>query len=137
MLRVLRSILGELKSQRKPGDLSTEGYPLAWRIGDVVTAPAGATALTTLKAVSAYKVAIHGYVIAAEESNTFEINFTSSQGAKTILVPTTSAGIIVVISEDVPLNLDNLSVGDITIENQAAGNAGKEYQASLLYKVVR
>lgn len=136
LTRVARAILVELKEQRTKASQSEGGYPLAWVIGDEATAPGAAQVLAQVKVYQGYAIKIYGYIIAAEESNTFEITWTDTQGARKIIVPTTSAGTIVVISEDVALNEGHPSVGDVAISNVNAGMAGLNYQACLLYKVV-
>jgi hypothetical protein len=111
-------------------------YPQEWVEGQVLTAPVGGTALLTAKVKPGYSLEIMGYILAAEESNTYELEWSDSRGAHKLIIPTTSAGTTVVITDNTPINQGSAATGDITVKNQNNGGALKEYQACILVRVV-
>ncbi|GAI88105.1 unnamed protein product, partial [marine sediment metagenome] len=124
--------LAKLGLQRWGRDLEPE-----WVHAAEVTAPAEGAALVT-KAVGVGKSGyIYGFLISAQETNDFKLNWTSGETGYSIRIPFGGAGSTECV-DPTPLNegLPADAETDITITNVNAAAAEQIYQARLLYAEV-
>lgn len=124
--------LAKLGLQRWGRDLEP-----SWVHATEQTAPGAGTALVT-QAVGAGKSGyIYGFLISAQETNDFKLNWTSGATAYSIRIPFGGAGSTECV-DPTPLNegLPADAGTNITITNVNAATAGKIYQARLLYAEV-
>lgn len=108
-----------------------------WVHASEVTAPSSGSALVSKTVGTNKRGYIYGFFISTQEANDFKINWTSGGTSYSIRIPFAGAGAIQYV-DMIPIN-ENLpadSGTSITITNINAGNAGKIYQARLLYSEV-
>lgn len=127
--KLMTAILLELK---KLGYTLKPSMGKEWVVGDIAVAPSATQSLVTYNGTPSKQILIHGYVIAAEEANSFKLTYATSKKSYELLIPTTSAGIIVVISEDIALNEGLAATGNVNIAPINAATAGTNYQAMML-----
>lgn len=109
----------------------------SWIYGAEVTTPAADAALVT-KAVTAGKTGyVYGFMITAQEANSFKIKWTNSASAKTFRVHFSGAGTIVFTD---PTSIFEGIAADastnVTINVVTLGTGTAVYQAALLYAEV-
>lgn len=124
--------LAKLGLQRWGRDLEP-----SWVHATEQTAPGAGTALVT-QAVGVGKSGyIYGFLVSAQETNDFKLNWTSGATAYSIRIPFGGAGSTECV-DPTPLNegLPADAGTNITITNVNAATAGKIYQARLLYAEV-
>jgi hypothetical protein len=93
------------------------------------TAPEADTVLAAFKSDDDQK--LFGWLITAEESNTFTLTYSTISGEFEEPIVLNAAGYVAFISDTVPLT--EFIEGDVTLKVDNAGNAGKRYLAKLYY----
>jgi hypothetical protein len=108
-----------------------------WVYGSEITAPAAGTALVS-RTVSTGRVGyVYGIFISAGEPNDFRLQWVSATSTRSIRIPFSSKGAIMVVF-DVPVNegLPADAGSAIRLVNLNAGSSGVVYQAGILYAEV-
>jgi hypothetical protein len=105
-----------------------------WINGSETTAPAANTTLVSKTVTTGKSGYIYGFMISAQESNDFKINWTSGGTSRSRRIIFGSKGTVyfvdaVAFNEGLPADAGT----NITITNVNAGGSGMVYQCAILY----
>jgi hypothetical protein len=108
-----------------------------WIYGPELTAPAAGTSLVSKTVSSGKSGYIYGVFISAEEVNTFKLIWISATVARSIRIPFSGRGAVMVVF-DVPINegLPADAGSSVSVVNVNAGSTNVIYQAGILYAEV-